>query len=230
MLATLALALVIIIVMNPPTDFDGGPLMAYNFLFFFPIFLTAGLLAIVSLIVSFRKLISKEPRQKRYPVFSIMIASLVLLYFVIVALGIYSSAHDAELEALISDMDKPSEIYNNSVIISLETDPTLYLIAFNWGKGYEQRLANLSLEPYACEKYKTPETYVYRGDQNCELYFKRTADSLFVYIADNTHAYTYINASRLDEIPVKTIKLDTVGMDSLRKEHSLGSIEKLVWK
>ena len=59
-LAIIAVSLIIVIFLNPPTDFDGVPMMAYNFLFFFPLVLLAGILSIISIIIAITKIVHKN--------------------------------------------------------------------------------------------------------------------------------------------------------------------------
>lgn len=70
----------IIVFLNPPTDSDGGPMMAYNFLFFVPMIISAGVMSLVSLVILIRKLYRKDWRYIAVKVMSFCLMLPVLLY------------------------------------------------------------------------------------------------------------------------------------------------------
>jgi len=76
----LAWILVLIVFCNPPTDSDGGPMMAYNFLFFIPMILSAGALSLISLMILIRKLYRKDWSLKLVKILSFCLLLPVLLY------------------------------------------------------------------------------------------------------------------------------------------------------
>jgi hypothetical protein len=50
----------VIIYSNPPTDSDGGPMMAHNILFFYPLVTLSGVLSTITIVISIKNFIKTK--------------------------------------------------------------------------------------------------------------------------------------------------------------------------
>ena len=144
-LAIIAVSLIIAIFLNPPTDFDGGPMMAYNFLFFYPLILLAGILSIISIIIAITKIVRKKTEKKTIHIISLFLSTLVFIYFfsvVVHVITIVNHAYDDIDEYFIPD---PEDTYNSSDSIKVTENKTIHLIGYNWGKRLNKRRLYVSL-------------------------------------------------------------------------------------
>lgn len=222
-LGLLALILRLIILLNPPTDFDGGPMLAYNFLFFFPMLLGIGILSLIAAIISVRGLIKKKSQNKSLHLLALLVSIPGLLYFlyvltIMIIFGFMTS----------ESVEKPDRIFNHSTSVVLD-NTTLHLTGFNVGDEYEDRRIYISSIPYFNDAFEKKDAYFCQGDSNFELYYSIHSDSLFVYIPDSEPMYHYTFAENLDKIPVKAIQLNPKQLDSIRGLKS-DKVERFIWQ
>ena len=230
-LSIIAVSLIIFIFLNPPTDSDGGPMMAYNFLFFFPLVLLIGILSIISIIIAITKLIRKKSEKKVIQIISLSLSALAFIYFlsiVIRAITIANHAYDNIDEYLMWE-----DTYNSSDSIKVTDNKTIHLVGYNWGGKDKDRRLYVSLKPYKIDDFNIVETYCLQGDSSMVIYYQAKLDSIFVYQSSeysNSSVYTYVNATELDKIPLRTIQLSKKKLDSLIVSDYDKKIKKFEWK
>lgn len=224
-LAIVAVVLVIIVFLKPPTDYDGGPMLAYNFFFFIPMILIAGLLSLISIIIVIRKLIKKNRTNTAIKIITICMSLPVLIYAIVI-FNYFFFPQDIdypEYEFI------PDPTYNCSDSIKTHSDKTIHFVGYHWGKKLENRRVYISLTPQACDTFSKVETYCYQGTDKLEVYYKLQKDSIYVYIPDDFGFYTHHGEKYLDRIPVRNIKLPAFEIDSMLNEDTKNLIMKFNW-
>jgi hypothetical protein len=203
--------------LTPPTDSDGGPMMAYNFLFFYPlVFLSV----ILSIIVIFRlKYFGKEFLPK-IPLFISVLPSSILTIMVLINFVRIST------EPEILDL----EIHNNTINLNVNDSLEIKLHGFTkrtMGKNdeiIEVKIVNLI--PYVNGKYsfKDGGKFISKNN-NQEIFYKIKNDSLVIY--NYGYEYDFYNKTRIP-LPFKIQNFET---QKIKKEQPkrLG-IEKFNWK
>lgn len=214
----ISLFLIVIIVLNPPTDFDGGPMLAYNFLFFFPILIVAGILSLISLLLSIRRF----TKQKGLNIISIVLSIPGLIYFVLILLRFLIISNEPE------PIEKPEQIHNNSESVLLD-GKILHLTGFHFGKDYERKRVYISGIPYFNNSFKKEDAYFCQGNSKFELFYSNDSDSLWVYISQSEPMYHNINGKDLNKIPIRAIQLDNSQIDSLMNLES-DKIKRFEWE
>ena len=213
----IAFTLPLILYFSPPTDSDGGPMMAYNFLFFYPV---AFLAIILSLIVTFRiKSFKKDLISKALLVLSIIptliLTSLILLKF-------YRISNEPPYDLNL-------EIHNNT--INLQVNDTL---AVNLHGFVEKKLNSndeiievkkINIIPYIHHKYSFKDGGYFKSKSaNNEVYYKLKNDSLIIY---SRVGFEYFNKTRLP-LPFFVSKLDI--KKETKEEMTKNGFKKFVWK
>jgi amino acid transporter len=224
-LAIIALILIIIVILRPPTDSDGGPMLAYNFLFFLPMFFIAGILALIAIIIAIRKLILKRGNKKPLTIITFALSIPVLL----ASLSVFSYffiPRDYDYPDVVLT---PDPTYNCSDSIKLKTGKTLHFVGYNWGKELENRRVYISLTPHACDTFSMVETYCYQGSAKMDVYYQLQKDSIYVYIPDQFGFHTHVREKYLNRIPVKNIKLPSSEIDSMLTVDKKKLIKKFNW-
>ena len=218
---TVSFALLIIAILNPPTDFDGGPMLAYNFFFFFPMLIGIGIFAILAIIISVRGLSKSKRVTKGLKISSIALASLGIIYFALILLRFVMITSEPE------PVERSETIHNNSTSIVLN-GKTIHLTGFNFGPDYQRRRVFISGIPYFNKEFKVQEAYFCQGDSEFELFYSNDTDSVYVYIPDSEPMYRDVNAERLDKVPVRAIQLNSQQIDSLKNLKS-NEIKRFTW-
>lgn len=202
--------------MTPPSDFDGGPMLAYNFLFFYPL---AFLSIILSIIVVFRwRHFSKTIFPKVFLFISIL-PSIILTVMVIV--NFLRIANEPEILDL--------EIYNTTVSVkvndSLEVKLhglTKRIMAEN-DSIIEQRIVNLI--PYVDGEYRYKDGGEFTGfSEKSDLYFITNNDSLNIYSVENDFQYFNVKRTELP-IKIKSIIAHKLSIEKLERE----GFKKMEW-
>jgi len=225
-LAIVAVVLITIVFLKPPTDSDGGPMLAYNFFFFIPMILTAGILALISLIILIRKWVKKRSKNLVIKIVSFCLAIPVLIYAIIIfQYFFFPQEIDYPEYELIPDPE-----YNCSDSIELRTGKTIHFVGYNWGKELENRRVYISLTPHACDTFSKIETYCYQGREQLEVYYQLQNDSIYVYIQDKFGFYKHHGEKYLNRIPVRNIKLPKNEIDSMLNEDKNNLLKTFKWK
>jgi len=218
-LGTISIILIIIIFISPPTDFDGGPMLAYNFLFFFPIMIGVGLLTVIALVISIKRV--GKNLNRTLNTISILVAAPSLLYCGLILTRIALISSEPEPKEL------PDEIENNRTSVVLE-GKTIHLTGFNFGTDYKKRRVYISGIPYFNNQFNIEDAYFCQGDSTFELYYASDKDSIFVYIPNNEPMYHYINGKNRHKVPVRAIQLSDDEIASL-KRNKTDSIKRFNW-
>ncbi len=203
--------------LTPPTDFDGGPMMAYNFLFFYPlVFLSI----VLSVIVVFRlRYFGKEVLPKLLLFISILPSSILTI---LVFINFIRIANEPEILDL--------EIPNNAIDIKVNDSLEIKLSGFTKRKMeenekiIEEKIVNLI--PYVNGKYRFKDGGKFISNyKNQEILYKVINDSLIVF--NYEYEYNYFNNKR---IPLP-FKIETAETHKITKEklESQG-FKKFNWK
>lgn len=217
-----SLTLLLITILNPPTDFDGGPMLAYNFFFFFPMLFGIGIFAILAIIISVRGLNKGKRISKGLKISSIALSSPGIIYFSLILLRFVTITTEPE------PVERPELIHNNSTSIVLN-GKTIHLTGFNFGTDYQRRRVYISGIPYFNKEFKVQDVYFCQGNSEFELFYSNDADSVYVYIPDSEPMYHEVNGERLDKVPVRAIQLNSQQIDSLKALKS-NEIKRFVWE
>lgn len=226
--ATIAISLSIIVFFNPPTDPDGGPMMAYNLGFFFPLVVLIGVFSIKSIIITIGQLVHKKTKRKTIQIVSLSLSSPAFLYFLFIVISVVTSSFTADY-----DLDEyliPEDTFNSSDSIQVTNTKTIYLIGYNWGRRLNERKLYVSLRPHKKNEFNLAETYCYQGDSSMVIYYQTKSDSILVYQSLDYIVYTHINATELNKIPLRTIRLSKEGLDSLIASDHDEKIRRFIWK
>jgi hypothetical protein len=217
-----SLTLIVIIFLNPPTDFDGGPMLAYNFLFFFPMLIGAGILSIISLTISIRSLVKYKSPDKRLNFSSIALSIPGLIYLGSIILRFLIISIEPE------PVEKPDQIYSNSTSVVLD-GKTLHLTGFKFGKDYERRRIYISAIPYYNKEFNITDAYFCQGNSDFDLFYSNDSDSILVFIPLSEPMYHDVNGKNLDKVPVRAVQLTNGQIDSL-KNLQTGNIKRFKWE
>ncbi|PVY40539.1 hypothetical protein [Pontibacter virosus] len=216
-----SLTLLMIVIFNPPTDFDGGPMLAYNFFFFFPMLFGIGIFSTLAIIISARRLSRSKRVNKGLNISSFALSSPGIIYFALMLLRFFMITSEPE------PVLRPEQIHNNSTSLVLN-GKTIHLTGFNFGNDYERRRVYISAIPYFNKEFKVQEAYFCQGDSEFELFYSYDTDSVYVYIPDSEPMYRDVNAERLDKVPVRAIQLNSQQIDSLKNLNS-NEIKRFTW-
>jgi len=231
--AIIAVTLIAVIFLNPPTDYDGGQIFAYNLLFSLPLILLAGILSLISIIIVIIKFIHKKQEKKLIKIISLLLSIPVFIYFLLIVISFMTPVNYDYLDESII----PVPTYNSSDSIKVTENKTIYLVGYNWGGKNKKRRLYVSLKPYKNDEFNITETYCHEGDSSMAIYYQAKSDSIFVYLSTNYSVYTFVNtedlnkiAAELDKIPLQTIQLSKERLDSLIVSDYDKKIKKFKWK
>jgi hypothetical protein len=215
LLSLLAFLIPLYLFFTPPTDRDGGPMLAYNFLFFFPLLILAIILSIILLIFSLKSFNKNKFKN------SVLVISTFPALFLL-ALTIL---HIISISGNDSGYKVPVEVINRYEKIRVNKNLSLTMTGYT----YEKIRKKIIFIPETSNKIKYTANTFCQGDfSTFFLYYKIKNDSIYIYIPDNEPLY-YIN-DRLKALPIKTIKLSAVKKDSLDLLTKKEVIKKFIWK
>ena len=191
--------------LTPPTDYDGGPMLAYNFLFF-PLLIVS---VILSIIVLFRlKKIGKHFLTK-LPLLIMVLPSFILIIIVLINISRISN------EPEILDL----EISNTTIDIKVNDSLDIKLAGFTkrtMGENeeiIEKKIVNLI--PYVNGKYRFKDGGKFiSSSKNPEIFYKIKNDSLIVL--NHQFEYDFFNKTRID-LPFK-IESTEIIIDNMKNE------------
>ncbi len=197
---------------TPPTDFDGGPMMAYNLLFFYPlVFLSI----ILSIIVIFRlKYFRNEVLSKVLLIISILPSSILSI---MVFMNFVQIANEPEILDL--------EIHTNSINLNVNDSLEIKLHGFTkrtMGDNEEIiEVKIVNLVPHVNGKYsfKDGGKFISQSESQ-DIFYKVKNDSLIVYSYD--YGFSFFNKTRIP-LPYKI-----EGGENLKIEK--GQLKKMEFK
>ena len=193
---------------SPPTDYDGGPMLAYNLGFFYPLIFLSILL---SIIVVFRlRYFKKNNTAKTLLILSILPSSYFLLLIIVKSILI---ANEPEILDL--------EIPNNTISLNVNDSLEIKL------HGYTKRTLNdneevisvkiINLVPYINDTYsfKDGGKFTVRT-QEPEIFYKIENDTL--KIINEGYEFNYFNKTRIPlPYKVENIESDLINKEQLKK-------------
>ncbi|MCH7413576.1 hypothetical protein MM213_08780 [Belliella sp. R4-6] len=215
----ISIALMIVIFGNPPTDFDGGPMFAYNFLFFLPLLIGIGLLTSIAFIISIKKILKNS--EKSLNIFSVVLATPGFFYFGLYLIRIIIIYVEPE------PMELPNRIEVNRTSIVLD-GKTIHLTGFNLGVNYTKRRVYISGIPYFNSEFNSEDAYFCQGDSTFELFYTSTKDSIFVYIPKTEPMYFQEKSKDRYKVPVRAIQLSQNEIYKLKINEG-DSIKRFHW-
>jgi hypothetical protein len=218
---TASLILLIVIFLNPPTDFDGGPLLAHNLLFFFPMLIGIGILSILSIGISIKGFKKSKVTNNGLGISSIVFSSPGIIFFILILFRFFVISTEPE------HVEMPEQIHNNSTSIVLN-GKTIHLTGFNFGTDYQKRRVYISGIPYFNKEFKVQDAYFCQGNSEFELLYSNDYDSVYVYIPNSEPMYHYVNKKSPGNVPVRAIQLNSQQMDSLKSLNSK-AIKQFTW-
>ena len=176
-----------IIYFNPPTDYDGGPMLAYNFLFFFPLMIVAFILSLIAIILFLtgKEKIPKTNIINYLPLF-LNIPILILFYSVINQI-ISTDYSDYEPDDMIVKTEKvelPKYTFLLSGVEYKNSDRRIYIAESERGKPV------LFMREYFL-------------NGNFDLYFGTLNDSLLIIIPDS--ATIHLENERTPELDMQIL-------------------------
>ena len=176
-----------IIYFNPPTDYDGGPMLAYNFLFFFPLLIVAFILSLIAIILFLtgKEKIPKTNIINYLPLF-LNIPILILFYSVINQI-ISTDYSDYEPDDMIVKTEKvelPKYTFLLSGVEYKNSDRRIYIAESEQGKPV------LFMREYFL-------------NGNFDFYFGTHNDSLLIIIPDS--ARIHLENERTPELDMQIL-------------------------
>ncbi len=215
LISLLAFLIPIYLFFTSPTDRDDGSMLAYNFLFFFPLLILAIILSIILLIFSL-----KSFNKNKFKNSVLVISTFPTLFLLaLTILNIISlSGND-------SGNKIPVEVLNRYEKVRVNKNLNITMTGYT----YEKLRKKIEFIPETSNKIKyTTNNFCQGNFSTFFLYYKIKNDSIYIYIPDNEPLY-YVN-DRLKKLPIKTIKLSAVKKDSLDLLTKKGFIKKFLWK
>ena len=186
-IAVIAFLIPIKLYFTPPTDFDGGPMMAYNFLFFYPlVFLSI----ILSIIVILRlKYFRNEVLSKVVLIISILPSSILLI---MVFMNFAQIVNEPEILDL--------EIHTNTINLNVNDSLEIKLHGFTkrtMGDNEEIiEVKIVNLVPYVNGKYSFKDGgELISESESQDIFYKIKNDSLIVYSYD--YEFSFFNKTRI---------------------------------
>ena len=219
-LGAISIILIVIIFLNPPTDFDGGPMLAYNFLFFFPMMAAIGLMNVIVLAISIKKILKNKNRLLNS--ICIIVATPGLLYCGIILFRFFLISTEPEPN------ERPDRIENNRTSVVLE-GKTIHLTGFNYGNDYKRKRVYISGIPYFNTQFNIEDAYFCQGDSTFELFYTSNKDSIFIFIPDIEPMYHNINGENRHKVPIRAIQLTDSELSELMNTKT-DSIKRFNWE
>jgi len=207
----------IIIHLNPPTDFDGGPMLAYNFGFFFPL---ATISLILSVIVLFRlKYFEGYLLPKVLLLLSILPSSALTVMIFFHILRISNEPETLDLE-----------FHNQTIELKLSDSLEIKLHGYtkrtlgHIDEVIEEKIINIV--PYIDGVYSFKDGGKLTSIvENQKIFYEVINDSLIVY--SNKYDFVFFNSTRIP-LPFRIVNLDSD--EEKLKQLENKKLDKFLWK
>lgn len=211
--AVLVFILPIYIYYTPPSDTDGGPMLAYNFLFFYPILFISTIISIVLIIISLINFKHKK------------IENLLIIFSTIptIFLLILVAKHINNIQDQINNenLNEETELKVTTEIVKLNNNLVINL------DGYEYKNIRRKIT-FTPNKEKseifTSNQFSQGNYDSFFLFYKVFNDSLEIYIPEDEPLY-YMNDG-YKKLPIKAIQIKSDKIDSLNKSN----LKQFKWK
>ena len=216
-LGIIAFSIPIKLYYTPPTDFDGGPMMAYNFLFLFPLSILSILL---SIIIIFRLKDFKDDIFSKIVLIISIIPTLILTIFII--LNIYRISNEPKNFNLEQPNNEVALSINDSLKIELNGLTNIVLD----GNGDYTNKKVVNLLAYTNGKYKYKEGVKFTSiSSNPKIAYKIKHDSLIIYKQDYEFSYFYETRKGIP-IRIDDIRDTQLSMEELERL----KFKMFIWK
>ena len=203
--------------LTPPTDYDGGPMLAYNLLFFYPLLIIS---VILSIVVLFRLKSFEKYFLTKIPLIIMVLPSFILTIIVFINISRISN------EPEILDLEIPNSF------IDIKVNDTLDIKLSGFTKrtmGENEKIIEkkiVKLIPYVNGKYRFKDGGEFIDfSKNTKIFYKIKNDSLIVI--NHQFEYDFFNTTRTPlPFKIKTTKAEII-TDSIMKNKGF---KKFNWK
>lgn len=156
------------IYLNPPTDFDGGPILAYNFLFFYPILLVCVIISLILIVIGLKNFGKNQIGN------SLTLASTLptILLLILVFINIFRIPGEEQYE-------EEKEKKTSNKIIKINDDLTLTLEGYSFKEVRKKVTFTPNKEKL---NYYTSNQFIQGKYNSFYLYYKVNNDSLEIYV------------------------------------------------
>lgn len=214
LISVLTFVIPIYLFFTPPDDTDGGPMLGYNFLFFFPMLILMIILSTVLLIFALKSF------NKNKLINSILVSSTFPALFLVVL----TILNFLRIDRNNSDYKVPVEVLNRSQKISVNPNLTITMNGYT----YQKNRKKIEFIPETFNKIKyTTNTFCQGNFTTFYLYYTVVNDSLNIYIPDGKPLY--YTDDKLKQLPIKAFKLNVAKKDSLDLLTKKQLIKKFTW-
>jgi hypothetical protein len=214
-IGALSFSIPIILFFTPPTDYDGGPMLGYNLLFFFPLSFLA---LIFSSIVYFRL---KYFRADLSIKLMLIIATLPAL---ILAATILFNFVRISNQPEILDLEIPNE----TIKINLNDSLEIKLHGFTKRTLENEKIIEvkiINLVPYINGMYSFKDGGKFISNKkNQELLYNIQNDSLIIYAKE--YEFSFFNKTRIP-LPFKIEKIESLKTEKEQQEKN--DLKKINW-
>jgi len=185
----LVFVLPIYIYFTPPTDSDGGPMLAYNFLFFYPILLVSTIISLTLIIIGLKNFKNNKIENSLILASTLPTISLLLLVFVNIS----------RIQS-VEQYEEKRENKSANEIVKINDELTINLEGYT----FEEIRKKVTFTPNK-EKinYYTSNQFVQGSYDSFYLYYKVINDSLEIYIPNDEPLY--FTNDGLKKLPLKVI-------------------------
>ncbi|MBW8362128.1 MAG: hypothetical protein K0M56_08090 [Kaistella sp.] len=211
--AIVVFILPIYIYFSTPSDTDGGPMLAYNFLFFYPILFISTLISFVLIIISLTNFKHKKI-ENLLILFSTVPTILLLVLFLI---------HISNIQKQIKNenLNEETELKVSTEMVKLNDNLTINLDGYQF-KNVRRKIT-FTPNKQKSETY-TSNQFTQGNYDSFFLFYKVHNDSLEIYIPEDEPLY-YLNDGN-EKLPLKAIQIKSIKIDSLNKS----GLKQFQWK
>lgn len=211
-IALVTFSIPIYIYYTPPTDSDGGPMMAYNFFFFYPLLLLTMVLSAILLSIGYRAF-------KKHKITGLVLFISTIPTFCLLGLVIFShSLKEYKYE-------EPVDMLNGFEKVQVNKNLELTLTGYT----YKEIRKKITFTPASAGTIEYTRSNFCQGDfHSFFLYYAIKNDSIYIYIPDNEPLY--YTEDRLRKLPIKIFQIHQNAKDSLELLTQNNRIRKFTWK
>jgi hypothetical protein len=208
----------ILLYLTPPKDSDGGPMMSYNFFYFYPIFFLS---IILSVIIIFRLKLFKHDLKS---IILLLVSILPTIYLTTFIFINFKQIYDEP------PYDLNIELPNNTVNLKVNDTLDVNIHGFTNKKSIDDEeivlIKKINIVPHINKHYSFKDGGCFIGDSNnYEVYYKVNNDSLFLYSVGVD--FSYYNKKRIS-LPILISKHD-FQKDAIKEIENKG-FKKFEWK
>jgi uncharacterized membrane protein len=216
-LALIAFVINVVLELTPPTDSDGGPMMAYNLTYYYPLFIISFIFSI-SVLLRFRTLAGK-------PLFKVIVIILILPTILLTSFGVVRYFNTSSEPDLVG-----FEFHNNTVELIVNDTLSVKIYGYNkviLGENNEEiQVVRVNVVP----QINDVSRYMDRGDFEGESgHFK-----LFYQVLNDTLQCCYSQKGLLkkvtDENDLPIVFKELIPSSSEQSDVNITSFKEFPWK